>query len=154
QARNEEQHDAKQQNAARAEHCAEIGRRHADQHLADTEARRDPCALVESGGETAAQVRKPEGGDPAPERSHRRAEQNTDEADIGPPRIEREPRDKLASEMKRRAGGRDRREMQSHFLDRSACPAVCGGADASAAATVRPVSTVASTDMPGRTSFP
>src|SRR5262249_49949794 len=86
--------------------------------------------------------------------AHRRAEQDADETDVGPPRIERQPRDELAGEMKGRAGCRDRREMQSHLPGRSAAPAVCGGGDVSALAAARPGSTVATTDMPGRTRTP
>jgi hypothetical protein len=85
QARREEQDDAEQQNTAHAEHRAEIRGCDAHEHLADAEARRDPRALVEPGREAAPQVGEPEGRDPAPERPHRRAEQDAEKTDVGPP---------------------------------------------------------------------
>ena len=67
-----------------AEDGAEIGARDSDEHLPDAEARRHPRAFVEPEVQPAAQVREPKGRNAAADRGEQRADQNAQDADIGP----------------------------------------------------------------------
>ena len=65
QAGDEQERHSVQKDSPDAENGAEIGAGDADQHLADAEARRHPCAFVEPEVQPAAQIREPEGRDAA-----------------------------------------------------------------------------------------
>ena len=91
QAGDEQQRHSVQQHSPHAENGAEIGTGDADQHLADAEARRHPCAFVEPEVQAAAQIRETEGRDAAANRRQERANQNAQYADVRPERIGAEP---------------------------------------------------------------
>ena len=65
QAGDEQERHPVQKNSPNAENGAEIGAGDADEHLADAEACRHPCAFVEPEVQAAAQIRETEGGDAA-----------------------------------------------------------------------------------------
>ena len=160
QAREEQERDAEQQHAPHAENGAEIGRGDADQHLADAEARRDPGAFVKPGVQAAAQVGEPEGRHAAADACHHRAEQDAQNADIGPQRVGASRTDRAAARMDGDAGAGDRSGRRrvgaaaaSGAGTRSRRRRRACGASALWPAARRCRSS-ASTDMPGRTSVP
>ena len=65
QAGDEQERHSVQKDSPDAENGAEIGAGDADEHLADAEARRHPCAFVEPEVQPAAQVGEPKGRDAA-----------------------------------------------------------------------------------------
>ena len=160
QAGDEQERHAVQKDSPDAENGAEIGAGDADQHLADAEARGHPGAFVEPEMQPAAQVREPESRDAAANGRKERADQDAQDADIGPERIRAEPRGihpaawvatpaevigAGADRRRRRRAGQGRRSWVRRRVARRRSAALHGPA---------PVSTVASTDMPGLTSAP
>jgi hypothetical protein len=89
----------------------------------------------------AAQIREAEACDAAAQRRHQRTQQHAENADIGTQRIAAQPGQGACGAVQRGACRRDGREARVHGRRAS-------GAEAA------PVSIVATTDMPGRTSAP
>src|SRR6185437_11549517 len=113
--------------------------------LSEPDARRDPGALVEPGGEAAAQIGNAEARYAAAERRHDRAEQHAEDADIGADRVRAEAGMRRGVRLQCAPARAHRREMQGHrcATDAGAAPPL-----------IARVSMVASTDMPGRTRVP